>query len=205
MAQFSAQVRDGGDLPWADSTSLSSDEGSGGNLAPSPLSAEDTNWMGTASTTPFQTGQLSPVSTSMDATMEMNMDDSSISTIVPSVGSSLNESGTNGMEEQMENASFEDTWDQDTDDILKMPKLEPPEDELSLDLVAATPDGGGPATQTDSSTPELKQKRPRGRPRKHPITPVAVASKITKGRSKTGCITCRKRKKKCDEAKPRCK
>ncbi|KAM0182216.1 hypothetical protein ACHAPF_001103 [Botrytis cinerea] len=29
-------------------------------------------------------------------------------------------------------------------------------------------------------------------------------SKVEKGRSKTGCVTCRKRKKKCDEAKPRC-
>lgn len=50
-----------------------------------------------------------------------------------------------------------------------------------------------------------KTKRPRGRPRKHPLTPAVNANKSTKGRSKTGCITCRKRKKKCDEAKPRCK
>ncbi|AEO60025.1 hypothetical protein MYCTH_2308823 [Thermothelomyces thermophilus ATCC 42464] len=50
-----------------------------------------------------------------------------------------------------------------------------------------------------------KQKRPRGRPRKHPFVPnVVTHNKITKGRSKTGCLTCRKRKKKCDEAKPRC-
>ena len=47
-------------------------------------------------------------------------------------------------------------------------------------------------------------KRPRGRPRKHPVVPEPT-NKITKGRSKTGCITCRKRKKKCDETKPRCK
>ena len=45
--------------------------------------------------------------------------------------------------------------------------------------------------------------RKRGRPRKHPL-PVAGGgqAKITKGRSKTGCITCRRRKKKCDETKP---
>jgi hypothetical protein len=28
---------------------------------------------------------------------------------------------------------------------------------------------------------------------------------LTKARSKTGCITCRKRKKKCDETRPFCK
>lgn len=50
-----------------------------------------------------------------------------------------------------------------------------------------------------------KTKRPRGRPRKHPLTPAVNANKSAKGRSKTGCITCRKRKKKCDEAKPRCR
>lgn len=43
--------------------------------------------------------------------------------------------------------------------------------------------------------------RKRGRPRKHPPSETAPA-KITKGRSKTGCITCRRRKKKCDETKP---
>lgn len=49
------------------------------------------------------------------------------------------------------------------------------------------------------------QKRPRGRPRKHPVVqPLPNAAKSTKGRSKTGCITCRKRKKKCDETKPKC-
>jgi hypothetical protein len=43
-------------------------------------------------------------------------------------------------------------------------------------------------------------RRGRGRPRKHPPTTTTVA----KGRSKTGCFTCRKRKKKCDETKPKC-
>ncbi|KAF3490954.1 uncharacterized protein GIQ15_00471 [Arthroderma uncinatum] len=45
--------------------------------------------------------------------------------------------------------------------------------------------------------------RKRGRPRKHP-PPAPGQAKITKGRSKTGCITCRRRKKKCDETKPAC-
>jgi len=55
-----------------------------------------------------------------------------------------------------------------------------------------------------SAAEQHRIKRPRGRPRKHPLTPNIAANKITKGRSKTGCLTCRKRKKKCDEAKPRC-
>lgn len=47
-------------------------------------------------------------------------------------------------------------------------------------------------------------KRPRGRPRKHPIAQPTSITKPPKGRSKTGCITCRRRKKKCDETKPAC-
>jgi hypothetical protein len=47
-------------------------------------------------------------------------------------------------------------------------------------------------------------RRPRGRPRKHPKTLQITSSKHPKGRSKTGCITCRRRKKKCDETKPAC-
>lgn len=44
--------------------------------------------------------------------------------------------------------------------------------------------------------------RKRGRPRKHPLPAPGGQLKVTKGRSKTGCITCRRRKKKCDENKP---
>ena len=48
--------------------------------------------------------------------------------------------------------------------------------------------------------PPTAQKRKRGRPRKHPVIPI----KPKNGRSRTGCITCRKRKKKCDETRPEC-
>lgn len=51
---------------------------------------------------------------------------------------------------------------------------------------------------------EVTGKRPRGRPRKHPKLMVKPTQKVLKGRSKTGCLTCRKRKKKCDEMKPEC-
>jgi hypothetical protein len=47
-------------------------------------------------------------------------------------------------------------------------------------------------------------RRPRGRPRKHPKTSPTALAKPPKGRSKTGCRTCRRRKKKCDETKPIC-
>jgi hypothetical protein len=47
-------------------------------------------------------------------------------------------------------------------------------------------------------------RRPRGRPRKHPKASPTTLAKPPKGRSKTGCRTCRRRKKKCDETKPIC-
>ena len=61
------------------------------------------------------------------------------------------------------------------------------------------------ATSTTGTTPTaLSTKRPRGRPRKHPLLSPDAQARIAKGRSKTGCITCRRRKKKCDETKPQC-
>lgn len=43
----------------------------------------------------------------------------------------------------------------------------------------------------------------RGRPRKSTDTvPAKPSTKL--GRTKTGCLTCRQRKKKCDEGKPEC-
>ena len=47
-------------------------------------------------------------------------------------------------------------------------------------------------------------KKRRGRPRKNPPSPANSMAKVAKGRSKTGCLTCRRRKKKCDEGKPAC-
>ncbi|KAF2088528.1 hypothetical protein K490DRAFT_39417 [Saccharata proteae CBS 121410] len=63
-----------------------------------------------------------------------------------------------------------------------------------------------PSTAEDllPSPSNVVAKKKRGRPRKHPITPPSSITKPMKGRSKTGCITCRRRKKKCDETKPHC-
>ncbi|KAM0321916.1 hypothetical protein ACHAQA_009813 [Verticillium albo-atrum] len=89
-----------------------------------------------------------------------------------------------------------------THDTLAIPKLEPLDEEFNLDDVTEAP--APPTNHGSESSTHPKQKRPRGRPRKHPLSSAVNTSKVTKGRSKTGCITCRKRKKKCDEAKPRC-
>ncbi|CAI7601885.1 unnamed protein product [Penicillium palitans] len=81
-------------------------------------------------------------------------------------------------------------------DIMEMPKVEELE-ELDDDLLSikqADVESGAPAPVP----------RKRGRPRKHPLPTPGGQAKITKGRSKTGCITCRRRKKKCDETKPSC-
>ncbi|KAL4921865.1 fungal-specific transcription factor domain-containing protein [Aspergillus aurantiobrunneus] len=90
-----------------------------------------------------------------------------------------------------------------------VPKVEELEDHGDLQgikpLGVETPTPSGPhATATDSSAAPVNVPRKRGRPRKHPLPVPGGHVKITKGRSKTGCITCRRRKKKCDETKPAC-
>ena len=91
-------------------------------------------------------------------------------------------------------------WEDQDEDMLLLPKLEPLDDDVDMTGVK---DNAVPETPSASTSP-VTTKRPRGRPRKHPkVNPDSVV-KVAKGRSKTGCITCRKRKKKCDEAKPGC-
>lgn len=82
-----------------------------------------------------------------------------------------------------------------------IPKIE------ELDENDQHPGDVSPIVPPDSlpSPAQAVVKRPRGRPRKHPIPSPTAVSKPSKGRSKTGCITCRKRKKKCDERRPTCK
>ncbi|KAF2671054.1 hypothetical protein BT63DRAFT_453433 [Microthyrium microscopicum] len=86
------------------------------------------------------------------------------------------------------------------DHLSGVPKLEDHDEEESIDVKLE---------QSEASATELvlvPGKRPRGRPRKHPkLDPQSQSPKVTKGRSKTGCKTCRKRKKKCDERKPSCR
>lgn len=175
---------------------MSSDEAHESMIPQSP-SPTDTPWMVNTSTTQLQAGQLSPISAEMD----MAMDASSAPTMVHSASSSCTDSWSTGYVER-DDVEMDNNWEQGSDDILTIPKLEPMDDDLRLDELKAAP--LAPTAESDAPTSHAKQKRPRGRPRKHPLTPIIGASKVTKGRSKTGCITCRKRKKKCDEAKPRC-
>jgi len=92
--------------------------------------------------------------------------------------------------------------DDDEDiEILLEPKVESPENGLQM-LDVQEPEV---LRVIDTVGSAFQAKRPRGRPRKHPVPTQESLAKVAKGRSKTGCITCRKRKKKCDEAKPRCK
>ncbi|KAL3423809.1 C6 transcription factor [Phlyctema vagabunda] len=92
----------------------------------------------------------------------------------------------------------DDEKDNDAEDnVFLLPKMEPGEDEVNLAEMkeASVPTSPGEPRQL---------KRPRGRPRKYPKQTAESMAKVAKGRSKTGCKTCRKRKKKCDEAKPHC-
>jgi hypothetical protein len=62
-------------------------------------------------------------------------------------------------------------------------------------------------TDHTSNPGPVLPKRKRGRPRKHPLPESGPGSKTVPKRTRTklGCLTCRRRKKKCDEAKPECK
>jgi hypothetical protein len=93
-----------------------------------------------------------------------------------------------------------DPIDTDSPDII--PKIE----ELDEDgdaLLSVKPGDHNAAESSPSNAVAMPRKR--GRPRKHPLPIPGGQAKIAKGRSKTGCITCRRRKKKCDETKPACK
>jgi hypothetical protein len=84
------------------------------------------------------------------------------------------------------------------------PKTEPADSELGDDLDEDAINIKTEPGEGSSSVTTATGRRPRGRPRKS--RPESLTSpKSAKGRSKTGCFTCRKRKKKCDERKPACK
>ncbi|ODH46097.1 hypothetical protein GX48_07817 [Paracoccidioides brasiliensis] len=86
------------------------------------------------------------------------------------------------------------------------PKVEEIGDNETLLMERIEEESEDSIKQTDSSAATRNATdapRKRGRPRKYPL-PIPGQTKIAKGRSKTGCVTCRRRKKKCDETKPSC-
>jgi hypothetical protein len=223
-------VSDDGDLSWSDSRSMDSmgsDDAQSMMLPDSPP-----EWMdqlppgalsmsgpGPINISHTHTGQLSPVSNGMDF-HGLPADDGHYATgpSGPSHASMMAHSASSSSTDSW-NMDYVDSddmtalgnagvdakyqWEQGSDDVLTVPKLEPlDEDEVRLDDVKEAPPTLVPVDEVTGAP--IKVKRPRGRPRKHPLTPLVASNKVTKGRSKTGCLTCRKRKKKCDEAKPRC-
>ncbi|KAI1431235.1 fungal-specific transcription factor domain-containing protein [Xylaria sp. CBS 124048] len=134
----------------------------------------------------------------------------------PSYASSLSDNTWNAVYQNggpVWNGGYDGTWQYSTNDWPMEPKRESPEgggfhmrdvqEGRDVYEYRDVHEGPGPAPPNPPSE-ETKPKRPRGRPRKHPLGPQNAGSKVAKARSKTGCITCRKRKKKCDEGKPRC-
>ncbi|KAI1082162.1 fungal-specific transcription factor domain-containing protein [Whalleya microplaca] len=154
----------------------------------------------------MERGQLSPISTEIEISA-VAVSASAVPTMVHSATSSSADSWSTSYSESAEageDVEHDVLWQRDSDDVLTIPKLEPLEDD-DFDMGDLKEAPRTPVPESKAATPsQMKIKRPRGRPRKHPLTPQVTSNKVAKGRSKTGCITCRKRKKKCDEAKPRC-
>lgn len=99
------------------------------------------------------------------------------------------------------NNNVSDAIDPNSPDTLA-PKVEELDDDGEV-LMDLKPGDDHPADDVSTTLASLPRKR--GRPRKHPLPMPGGQMKVAKGRSKTGCITCRRRKKKCDETKPACK
>ncbi len=147
----------------------------------------------------YETFDISTARSSMDGS---DVSSSSAMTVVTSATSSCTDpwSSSGGfVEEEDDDGDF--NWDQEDETLLE-PKLEPT-DSIDMADLAEIKGSVGPESPTSVTKP-AQTKRPRGRPRKHPRPNPETMAKIAKGRSKTGCLTCRKRKKKCDETKPGC-
>lgn len=86
------------------------------------------------------------------------------------------------------------------------PKVEQVEESSMVDVKPSSLSDAAEGQADVTPGGVVAPKRGRGRPRKNPVNRKNSLTKPgAKGRSKTGCITCRKRKKKCGEEKPTCK
>jgi hypothetical protein len=149
---------------------------------------------------PGKTYKMFEIST-MGSRSSIEGSDVSSTSAITMVSSATSSNGdpwsSSGWVEEEDDADI--NWDQEDDGDV-VPKIEPIDDVDMADFS----DMKESETTSSASTP-AQAKRPRGRPRKHPKPTAESMAKIAKGRSKTGCITCRRRKKKCDETKPGCK
>ncbi len=186
-------------LPWAERRDLATRDDSPNALSTSP------GWTNPMPTAQRSAAPLSPISTEQEMPCVVVDPSATAPPALQSAASSDTTWDTTYQDDGLvENANDDANWEHGADDGLTVPKIEPVEDDyFRMDDVQEAPRTLVPRSDRPSSG-QPKTKRPRGRPRKHPVNTQVVNSKIAKGRSKTGCITCRKRKKKCDEAKPRC-
>ena len=94
----------------------------------------------------------------------------------------------------------------DDSDGGRSPRVEPKIEEVDDGRMRDISDvkSSDESTASEEKTVVLTRRRGRGRPKKVPSLPSPNLNKVAKGRSKTGCLTCRRRKKKCDEGKPEC-
>lgn len=179
-------VPDDRDMSWSDSNSNASESSSSAAMPQSPI------WTTSATTARMSAGQLSPISTEFDVPVH---DRAAGTTLPPIVHSATSSSCTadSWSENYSEDVEIEDAeqdahWDHGPNEGLAVPKLEllDEDDNFNMENVQEAPripgQGGEPATSIQPKT-----KRPRGRPRKHPIAQPNPTNKIAKGRSKTGC------------------
>ncbi|KAK5625303.1 hypothetical protein RRF57_001019 [Xylaria bambusicola] len=186
-------------LPWSERRDLAARESSPIALSTSP------RWADRMPTAQMSTAPLSPISTEQEMPCVVVDPSAAVPPALQSATSSdTTWDSTYQDEEAARSANGDMNWEHSPDDVLIVPKLEPMDDDcFRMDDVKEEPRESVPISDCPPSA-QPKAKRPRGRPRKHPVGTQQVNSKVAKGRSKTGCITCRRRKKKCDEAKPRC-
>lgn len=176
---------DDSELSWSDNQSLGSEDHSSGIMLPLPAP-----WASNA-TARMTAGQLSPISTEFEhATSRSLHRHYEMPAMIHSAASSSAHSWSTSFSQstsEAEDADQDVHWEQDSDDVLLAAKNEPLEDDVFRidDLKEASRTTPVPESRAAHSL-QTKTKRPRGRPRKHPITPVVSSAKTAKGRSKTG-------------------
>ena len=173
------------DIAWSDSHSTDSESGS------SVIASHPSAWTTSVTTARMNAGQLSPISTEFDILGHDRITGGVMPPMIHSATSSSADSWSTSWSEdiEIEDADREVHWEHglDLDGALAVPKIEPLEDEsFSMDNIKEAPQIGEMEQDNDVSIPP-KVKRPRGRPRKHPVAQPVVTSKVAKGRSKTGC------------------